>query len=382
MPRTKKPADVDAREPIKGARNGRSRGNGTAARRAADTTPRTERVAVVGAVGPPEDVQIQFDSVRGQLAELGRQAAEARGEVKALREEREAIGRELGEIRKQLRAAQEQALRDTREGYEKVGKELNTTAGRLNEAVRHAQEQVVELTRQAREARRDVDELHDIARRTHRRAIDEETPEGRERTGQEGTAGKGRAKARRAKEPARAEAGNRLGITVGPGVVVAEVLPNSPAAAAGLARGDVIDQIGKRPILSAIELRDAVHRLSDGDDVVLQVIRAGESRKLTARLDKPSGEAAEANGGRNRLGVTVGPGVIVAEVIGDSPADEAGLVRGDMIDDVNGTPVTSGDQLRDLIQRLPARSEATLRVTRAGDVEEVRVRLDGAEASS
>src|SRR5207253_1944550 len=54
----------------------------------------------------------------------------------------------------------------------------------------------------------------------------------------------------------------------------------------------------------------------------------------------------------NRLGATVDPGVVVAEVLPGTPAEYAGLTMGDMILAVNGTDVFSGDDLRDLIDEM------------------------------
>jgi hypothetical protein len=370
-------------------------GSGTRTRRA-PAAPTVETVVAVGVesegvqvgVGPQPGLvaaglqttalQEQLAAVQEQVTEIIRQAQEARSSVKSLRDEREQIGRELGELRQQVRAAQEQSLRETREGYGKVGHELTTTAGRLGETVRHAQQEISEVVRQAREARHELEEL--------RRHVQEGRPEGGAPTADTGreqpkrrerrASGRGESKA------AAAEHRNRLGVTVGNGVVVAEVLPDSPAADAGLTRGDVIEEVNGTGVVTAAQLRDAVRKADDGEEVALQVFRAGELHELRAKL------AAEAEGdkkadaeGRNRLGVTAGLGVVVAEVLPDTPAAAAGLARGDVIDDLNGKPVQTGEQLRDLVQHLPAGDEVVLRVTRVGEVREVRTRLDGSAAS-
>jgi S1-C subfamily serine protease len=90
--------------------------------------------------------------------------------------------------------------------------------------------------------------------------------------------------------PAEAEAKDRLGVTVDPGVVVAEVLPGSPAAATGLARGDVIRAVNGEAVHSGEELRRAVAPLVERAEVALQVSRGGKARKLRARLDEPPEE--------------------------------------------------------------------------------------------
>jgi len=229
------------------------------------------------------------------------------------------------------------------------------------EQFREAKEQLAEIVRLAKEARRELEELRQGARTTGPSAPTEEAPR-KER------------KDRPHKEERAAKSRNRLGVTVGSGVVVAEVLPNTPAIEAGLARGDIIEMVNGTPILSATDLRDAVHRAEADSDVVLRVVRGTNAREVRGRL----GAEHERAEGRNRLGVTAGSGLIVAEVLPDSPAAKAGLRHGDLIDEVNGTAVVSGEQLRDLVQKLPAGTEVVVRLTRAGKPKEVKVPLNGA----
>jgi len=239
--------------------------------------------------------------------------------------------------------------------------EVNVQREGLQE-LREANEQLAEIVRLAKEARHELEELRQAARTTGPSASTEEAPR-KER------------KDRAHKEERTARSRNRLGVTVGSGVVVAEVLPNTPAVDAGLARGDVIEMVNGTPILSATDLRDAVHRAETDADVVLRVVRGANAREARARL----GAEHEKAEGRNRLGVTAGSGLIVAEVLPDSPAAKAGLRHGDLIDEVNGTAVASGEQLRDLVQKLPAGAEVPVRLTRAGKQKEVRVRLNVGE---
>jgi membrane-associated protease RseP (regulator of RpoE activity) len=85
-----------------------------------------------------------------------------------------------------------------------------------------------------------------------------------------------------------AEGRDRLGVTAAPGVVVDEVAPGTPAAAAGLARGDVILAVDNAPVVSGEELRLAVHQRAPGAEVTLQVVRGEDSREVKARLDEPA----------------------------------------------------------------------------------------------
>jgi hypothetical protein len=392
MPRGKKnndPAPAAADETNGTSEKTRTRGRGRAAgthtRRAAPA-PVAEAVVIgpeavpvgvapqpgVVAVGlPTGELQDQLNHVQRQLTDITREAKEARSAVQALRDERERIGKELAELRQQVRAAQEQSLKETRDGYGKVGHELTTTAGRLGETVRHAQQEIAEVVRQAREARHELDEL--------RRGVQGSRPEPAAAPVADTTREPSKRRERRERRAARPEPPrNRLGVTVGHGVVVAEVLPESPAAAAGVTRGDVIEEVNGTGVVTADQLRDAVQKVDAGEEVALQVFRAGELHEVRATLAAEEGDETDEN--RNRLGVTVGLGVVVAEVLPDTPAAGAGLARGDVIDDLNGTAVRTGEHLRDLVQHMPTGEEVVLRVTRAGEVREVRARLgNGAE---
>ncbi len=69
------------------------------------------------------------------------------------------------------------------------------------------------------------------------------------------------------------------------GVVVAEVLPGSPAAEAGLAAGDVIISLGDEPMYDIAELSAAIKLRRPGDTVELTIRRGGDLYVATAVLD-------------------------------------------------------------------------------------------------
>ena len=67
---------------------------------------------------------------------------------------------------------------------------------------------------------------------------------------------------------------SQLGVAADAGVVVTEVAPGSPAAAARLQRGDVIVEVDRESVHSVDELRD---RLAKADDSVLMLISRGDA---------------------------------------------------------------------------------------------------------
>ncbi len=173
------------------------------------------------------------------------------------------------------------------------------------------------------------------------------------------------------------ETHNHLGIVVDPGVVVTEITPGTPAAAAGLVRGDIINSVNGNLVLTGPELRDAILD-SDGGEIVLGVIRSGQSTEAKVRLETGDEKSPEE---RLPLGAIVEPGVVVAEVTPGTPAAAAGLVRGDVITAVNEEEVLTGVQLSQAVQALDSHAEVKLRFTRGGEVREGTTRLDESPAT-
>ena len=67
------------------------------------------------------------------------------------------------------------------------------------------------------------------------------------------------------------------------GVLVMRVLPNSPAAAAGMRLGDVIVQIDGQPVATAEELQDIVENSRLGQTLQVKVLRGNQTQQLSVR---------------------------------------------------------------------------------------------------
>ena len=177
------------------------------------------------------------------------------------------------------------------------------------------------------------------------------------------------------------------------GVIVGTVQPGSAAERAGLKQGDVIVALNDQPVNDSNSLRNRVASTPPNSDVNLTVVRDGREQQLKATLGefKPPAERGDENAGdgagnggasTGKLGVSVEPltpqiaqqldlpagkqGVVVSEIDPAGPAADAGLQRGDVIEQVNRQPVRSAADVTAALARSGARPVLLLvtRVTR------------------
>jgi S1-C subfamily serine protease len=95
----------------------------------------------------------------------------------------------------------------------------------------------------------------------------------------------------RAEPRPRERTGGFLGVQTraddaGTGALIGDVMPDSPAAKAGLKAGDVIVSVDGKAVSGPEELRAAVQRAGAGKEVKVTVRRGDEQREFTARLDE------------------------------------------------------------------------------------------------
>ena len=68
-------------------------------------------------------------------------------------------------------------------------------------------------------------------------------------------------------------------------------------------------------------------------------------------------------------------GVAISDVTADSPAEKAGIKRGDTVLSINGQDVTTAEDLRNIIAQLPPGTKVTLKLTRGGKELRIAVTL-------
>src|SRR5437773_2498907 len=87
----------------------------------------------------------------------------------------------------------------------------------------------------------------------------------------------------------------QLGLSKGLGLVVEYVVPDSPAAAAGVQQNDILKMLNDQILIEPSQLRKLLQTFSDGADVTLTILRKGQEQKVTVKItarSKPAGSTS------------------------------------------------------------------------------------------
>jgi serine protease Do len=165
------------------------------------------------------------------------------------------------------------------------------------------------------------------------------------------------------------------------GALISDVQPDSPGAKAGLRTGDVVTQLDGKPISDAGLLQVLVGQHRPGDTIHLEVMRDDKPVSVPVTLEELGGKNGSETAStehKGRWGVNLGDltpdvrgqlqvsssvqGAVVTEVLPGSPADNAGIGRGDIIMEVDRKPVKSSTEVAEALASVPKGQDALVLV--------------------
>jgi serine protease Do len=189
------------------------------------------------------------------------------------------------------------------------------------------------------------------------------------------------------------------------GALVSDVMKSSPAAHAGIEKGDLIVAIDGRTVETPTNVMDWVGAKGAGDQIRLTIVRDGREISSDVKLESrpparerrrlfpplPPREREMRGGGHLGVetqqmdddlaayfGTSGGRGVLVTGILADSPADDAGLHAGDVILEVDGKAVGSPAELLSAVREKSSGDQVQLLVLRQRRESEMTATLDDA----
>lgn len=179
-----------------------------------------------------------------------------------------------------------------------------------------------------------------------------------------------------------------FGLSERRGALVSEVVPEGPAAKAGLKSGDIILEFNRQQIRTSRDLSAAVANTKVGVSAGMKIVRNGKELLLDVAVgERPAAVAdrfrSPQKNGPVRLGITVedvtpgiqaqmnlssSRGALVLEVDPGSFADNGGVRPGDVIHEINHSSVFAATDLLATMRSLKEDSTVLLRLERQGKV--------------
>lgn len=167
------------------------------------------------------------------------------------------------------------------------------------------------------------------------------------------------------------------------GALVADVIPDGPAADAGIKRGDVIISFNGKTVKDSHDLPTMVAATPIGDNANITILRDGKEKEIRVRIAElpsdgsgveSSAKPAQGKWGlqlqdltpdiARQLGLDTDHGVLIAGVQPGSPADDASIQQGDVILEVNRHPVKSVEEVKKAVDKAKDKNSLLLLVQR------------------
>lgn len=167
------------------------------------------------------------------------------------------------------------------------------------------------------------------------------------------------------------------------GALINAVEIDSPADKGGIEPGDVIVKLNGQDIIDADDLPHLVGMLAPDTKTKIEIVRHGKRKVLKVTIGTLEGDevsiAQAADHSSDRLGLSIKPvdedqlralklrgGVLIAEVLPDSPSAVAGIKPGDILVQLGYSRVENTDEYQQVISGLPKSTPILVRFYRQG----------------
>ena len=174
-----------------------------------------------------------------------------------------------------------------------------------------------------------------------------------------------------------------FGLEKAEGILISETQPGAPADKAGIRQGDVLLSLNEIPLKDVADLRNLVALIIPGTDVTIHLIRESKPLDIEVKIgeqpadfgnlaQKKTTDSALGNFGltvqdltkdlAEQFGYQDRVGVIVSEVLPDSPAEQSGLKTGQLIEEVNKVSISSVADLQQVLSESAEQDRVLLKV--------------------
>ncbi len=188
------------------------------------------------------------------------------------------------------------------------------------------------------------------------------------------------------------ELAKSFGLNQSEGALVGDVIPDGPAAKAGIQRGDVITRFNNQSVRDMEDLPKIVAATTPGLMVDVEVVRDSSKKILHATIEvlKDSQKMVVAKA-EDSLGLQVQDiteelvkslqlqsleGVLVSNVTAGRAASEAGIRRGDVISEINRVAVKNTRDYQNLLATVKKGSSVLFLVKRGGSTIYIAVKVE------
>ncbi|GAG60293.1 unnamed protein product, partial [marine sediment metagenome] len=193
------------------------------------------------------------------------------------------------------------------------------------------------------------------------------------------------------------EIAEQFDLTEAKGVLVGDVIEDSPAEEAGIKRGDIIVKVNDEEVNFPEELQDKIRDIDIGKKANIEVVRDGKTINFIVKIgEMPTVEEEGSEFPKEKVfSVQTGlkveavtsevakelelprvKGLVITEVIPGSSADDMGLQRGDVILEANRIEVSSVEKWEEVISRLEPEDTLLLLVFRNGRTYYVPIKVE------